>query len=790
MKAIFVLTAAVLSFTGCSGAGDTADLIHYADPNIGTVHSRWFFYTPAAEPFGLAKLGASTNGTYGNAQGWEAVGYDGTHTSIDGFPCLHEFQVGGISLMPVTGGLKTVPGTLEDPDSGFRSRFDHADECAWPGYYSVLLKDYGIRTELTATARTGFQRYTFPESDSARIIFNIGNRQGESGNVKDAYIKYDGKNTVEGYVVTEPEYIKKYQAGASLPMYFYAVIDTAPESADVFFQGGQPERSSEIRGAGAMMALNYETSEGQRITVKIGLSYTSIENARQNMVAEAENATFDEVRKATETKWNDALGRIRVYGGTEDSRIKFYTGLYHALLGRGLASDVNGAYPRNDGTVGQIPLDRSGKPLHSHYNTDAVWGAYWNLETLWALAYPEYYNDFINSQMLVYNETGWLGDGIANSRYVSGVGTNMTSIAFVGAYNSGIRNFDVEKAYQAALKNETESRDRLEGAGKLDVGQFVERGWVPYIAGDNFSMPSDGSQFSASHTLEYSFSSYAVAQWAKALGYEADYRRLMELSRGWEKLFDEKTGFIHPRDEDGNFIDSFNPYEPWRGFQEGNAMQYTFFVPHDPYGLIEKVGKDEFNHRLDSIFVEARKSVFGGGKVTYAFSGLQSPYNHGNQPCLHIPWLFNFSGRPYLTQKWTRLICDEFYGTDAEHGYGYGQDEDQGQLGAWYVLAAVGLFDVQGGASLEPTFQIGSPQFDRIEIALDPMNASAKKFVIEVEGNSPEAMYVQSATLDGSPLDRNWLYRSEVYDGGTLRLTMGTTPSEDWGAAAPPPYTR
>ena len=210
MKAIFVLTAAVLSFAGCSGAGDTADLIHYADPNIGTVHSRWFFYTPAAEPFGLAKLGASTNGTYGNAQGWEAVGYDGTHTSIDGFPCLHEFQVGGISLMPVTGGLKTVPGTLEDPDSGFRSRFDHADECAWPGYYSVLLKDYGIRTELTATARTGFQRYTFPESDSARIIFNIGNRQGESGNVKDAYIKYDGKNTVEGYVVTEPEYIKKY----------------------------------------------------------------------------------------------------------------------------------------------------------------------------------------------------------------------------------------------------------------------------------------------------------------------------------------------------------------------------------------------------------------------------------------------------------------------------------------------------------------------------------------------------------------------------------------------------
>ena len=350
---------------------------------------------------------------------------------------------------------------------------------------------------------------------------------------------------------------------------------------------------------------------------------------------------------------------------------------------------------------------------------------------------------------------------------------------------------EVEKAYQAALKNEIGSQGRIAGAGKLDVGQFVSRGgWSPYIAGDNFAMPQDGSQFSASHTLEYSFSSYAVAQWAKALGQQEDYEQLMELSKGWEKLFDDATGFIRPRTPDGRFIDNFNPYEPWRGFQEGNAMQYTFFVPQDPYGLIEKVGQDEFNHRLDSIFVEARKSVFGGGKVTYAFSGLQSPYNHGNQPCLHIPWLFNFSGKPYLTQKWTRLICDEFYGTDAEHGYGYGQDEDQGQLGAWYVLAATGLFDVQGGASTEPTFQIGSPQFDKIEISLSPVNASARKFVIKTEGNSPEAMYVQSAELDGKSLDRNWIYRSDVYDGGILTLHMGTEPSETWGTSTPPPYAR
>ena len=202
--------------------------------------------------------------------------------------------------------------------------------------------------------------------------------------------------------------------------------------------------------------------------------------------------------------------------------------------------------------------------------------------------------------------------------------------------------------------------------------------------------------------------------------------------------------------------------------------------------LIEKVGKDEFNNRLDSIFTEARKSIFGGGKVVNAFSGLQSPYNHGNQPSLHISWLFNFSGKPYLTQKWTRLICDEFYGTNGEHGYGYGQDEDQGQLGAWYVMAAMGLFDVQGGSCERPTFQIGSPLFDKIEIKLSPMNATGKTFVIETTGNTPDAYYVQSATLNGKPLEQCWMYRDELYKGGTLKLTMGNQPNEKWGVENPP----
>lgn len=785
MKKILTLILGAAALASCS-SGVNEEILGYVNPNIGTVHSRWFVYTPASVPFGMAKLGASTNGTYGNVQGWEAVGYEDTHTSIDGFPCFHEFQVGGLSLMPVNGEVKTTPARLENPQDGWRSTFDKSDEEAHPGYYSVLLKDYGIRVELTATKRVGFQRYTFPASESSHIIFNVGNREGESGNVRDSYAVCDG-NVVSGYIVTEPEYVKKYQAGATVCMYFYATLSKAPESVSGFqYYGSELKDGNSIQGPGAVLVLNYKTSENEQIDVKLGLSYTSVENAKANYMAEAEDLSFDSARRSAAVDWSEQLSRIEVKGGSEDSRIKFYTGLYHCLLGRGLASDVNGAYPKNDGTVGQIELGKDGKPVHNHYNTDAIWGGYWNLTPLWALAYPEYYNDWCASQLLVYKDAGWLGDGIACSKYVSGVGTNMVSIALAGAYNSGIRDFDIETMYAAARKDNLEWRDRIEGAGKMDVRRFVEDGYVPYVDDPGFVAYEKGATFSVSHTLEYSFSAYATAQLAKQLGHEEDYRQLMELSDGWAKLFDDDLKLVRPRVPGGEWIDNFDPYESWRGFQEGNAMQYTFFVPQNPDSLIARMGKDEFNERLDTIFTQARKTIFGGGKVAFAFSGLSSPYNHGNQPSLHIPWLFNFSGKPYLTQKWTRLICDEFYGTDGEHGYGYGQDEDQGQLGSWYVLAAMGLFDVQGGACSEPTYQLGSPEFDEITVHLSKFNAKGGKFRIITKGNSADAMYVQNATFNGKPLDRCWLYRDEVFNGGELVLQMGTEPSDVWNNSEPP----
>ncbi|GAA4302876.1 GH92 family glycosyl hydrolase [Compostibacter hankyongensis] len=759
-------------------AQGSANLTQFVDPNIGTAHCRWFFYTPGAVPFGMAKPAPATNGHYGNAGGWEAVGYDFRHTSIEGFPNFHEFQIGGIVFAPLTGKLQTVPGTLEDPDSGYRSRFDHKDETATTGYYSVWLKDYRIKAELTATKRVAFHRYTFPEGKDSYILFDIGNRQGESGPVKDAKVYITPEGSVEGFVTTLPVYVQKYQPGAEVTMYFSAVLDKKPVSYGVFRGKEITAGKSEISGKGAGLYLKFATRENEPVTLKAGLSYTSVENARLNLQTEASGLSFDQAKTRAMSTWNDYLGRIRVETPVRENKVKFYTGLYHALLGRGLASDVNGAYPKHDGTVGQIPLDRNNRPLYNHYNTDAVWGAYWNLTQLWALAYPEYYSDFIKSQLLVFKDAGWLGDGIANSRYVSGVGTNFVSLIMAGAYMAGIRDFDVNLAYQAALKNETGWKDRPRGAGKLDVDRFLKYGFVNHI--DQSDEWVETWKFSASHTLEYSFSAYAVGQWAKLLGKEQDYKQLMRLSRGWEHLFDTSLRLIRPKYANGKFIDNFKPEEPWRGFQEGNALQYTFFVPHDPQTLIDKIGKDSFNIRLNHIFETSRKNSFGGGTKIDAFSGLAGLYNHGNQPCLHISWLFNFSGKPSLSQKWVRAICDEFYGTEGIHGYGYGQDEDQGQLGAWYVISSMGLFDVKGLTDIHPTMGLGSPLFDKITIRLNRHYYPGRQFVIETKNSSKENIYVQSFDLNGKRLHKPFIPFEAIKKGGKLILEMGDQPKDDY----------
>lgn len=749
------------------------NLSQYVEPRIGTAHCRWFHFAPGALPFGLAKPGPSTNGSLGNKGGWEATGYDYRDTSIEGFPCLHEFQVGGIVLMPTNGELVTVPGSPADSvRTGYRSAFDHADETVHPGYYSVLLKDYNIQAELTATKRVAFQRFSFPAGKEAHILFDIGNRQGESGPVRDAFVQQTTDGRIEGWVITEPVYVSKYQPGATVSLYFSAQLDKQPDEVGAFHREKQEPNAREARGVGAGLYLTYNNiAEPFTVTAKVGLSYTSVENARNNLETEAWTLTFDEAQAASAHTWEEYLSRIRVETDVREDKVKFYTGLYHALLGRGLASDANGAYPKHDGSIGQLPM-KEGMPVHNLYNTDAIWGGQWNLSQVWTLAYPEYLSDYISSHLQVYKDAGWLADGIANSRYVSGVGTNLLPVVIAGAYQCGITDFDVETAYEACLKNELDGENRPLGAGKVDTDKFVKYGYVPHQ--DEGEGPDEAFMFSASHTLEYSFSSWAVAQWAKERDDRPNYAKLNHLSKGWARIYDPSTHFMRPRKADGQFIENFDPMQVWRGFQEGNAWQYTFYVPHEIETLADMVGKETFNARLDSIFTVSQKMIFSGGTEVGAFAGLQTLYNQGNQPCLHISWLFNESGKPELTQKWVRAILNEFYGTEGIHGYGYGQDEDQGQLGAWYVLSSMGLFDVKGLASTEPTFSLGAPLFDKVTIKLNPKYYPGKEFIIQTtgaKGRNPNA-YVQSYVLNGQPVEGVHIPFEAVAKGGTLEVQM------------------
>jgi len=756
--------------------------VQYVDTQIGSVHGRWFFYTPAALPFGMAKLAPHTN-AYESLGSWLPGGYDDRHTSIEGFGHFHEFQIGGVVVMPTVGELKTIPGTLENPDEGYRSRFDKKDEHSKPGYYSVILKDYNIKAELTATDRVGFHRYTFPESKESRLIFDLGHKQGESSDVMEAFAQLVNNNEIEGYVETYPEYAKFCDPGNYVKMYFVARLSKEPSAVGTFVDKDVQPNSSTTKGVRNGIFVTFETAENEVIEMQVGLSYTGIENARLNLNTEATGKTFDEVRDAATRRWNEMLRRIRVEDSNEENKTKFYTGLYHTLLGRGIASDVNGQYKLNGDGIGQIPLDENGEPRYNHINTDGMWGGFWNLSQLWAMAYPEIFSQYLQSNIDFYKETGWLHDGEAAGVYTNGVQTNFQGLLIASAYNCGFRDFDWETGYEAAVKNELEYRGRDLGNGKYDLHYFVNNGFVPYQ--DTIISNGWTFNFGASHTLEYAFSSYAVAQMAKKRGNEEDYHKLMKQAGYWKNLFDTETRFIRPKLPNGEFIKDFDPMKAWDGFQEGNAYQFTWFVPHDIAGLMKNIGKDLFNERLENTFNESQKSLFGGGQEIHSFSGVEMLYNQGNQPCLHQSWLFNYSGKPWLTQKWTRTICNEFYGTEPLHGYGFGQDEDQGQLGAWYVMAALGLFDVQGHAGANPTFQFGSPLFEKVTVQIS--ENPEHRLIIETKNNGPENYYVKSLKFNGETIENSWLKREKLLQGGTLVFEMDSVPNENWGVNTPPP---
>ena len=748
-------------------ADKSEEPVDFVDPMLGTSSSRWMLYPGPSLPFGMVKLSPDNT----EQSGLDA-GYEYTIESLSGFGHVHSWGMGSFLTMPITGPLRVIPGPQDDPDKGYRSRYRHDRETASPGYYAVTLDDYRIRAELTATTRTGVQRYTFPEAQEAYILFDLKIPEGHRTPLVEGRITRVSATEIEGYAKRKGgwnEYTLHFVTEFSKPFDSFGGWN----GGDVI-HGGQQVSGGGDNDLGGF--VRFTTDANEVILLKTGISLVSIEQARLNLETEMSpwGWDFDAVRDHARKTWNTLLSKIEVTGGTKTDKTKFYTNMYRAYCARTIWSDVNGKYVDMYEKVRRL-----NDPASPVYGCDAFWNTFWNLNQLWSLATPDITNKWVKSLLEIHDRGGWLPKGPGGIEYSSIMVASHEIALIVGAYQKGIRNFDVEKAYEAIRHNQMEPGKPHDGGGHVGNGQleiYMELGYVPREKGP------------VSNTLEYAYDDWCVAEMAKALGKDDDYAYFKRRSENNRNVFDSETKYMRPKFADGTWVDGFNPLVKAVGkednfgnkdFIEGNAWQYTWFVPHDVQGLVDLFDREEFNRRLAQGFEKAQPKF------------VSHYINHSNQPNMQAAYLFNYSGVPWLTQKWAREIMDHYYGTGPVGGYP--GDEDQGQMGAWYVMSAMGLFEMRGGAATEPVYELGSPLFDTVTIHLDGRYYPGGTFVIEARNNSKTNVYIQSATLDGKPLDKPWFYHRELVDGGRLILDMGSEPNRAWGSApdaAPPSMTK
>ncbi|MFH5883646.1 GH92 family glycosyl hydrolase [Halalkalibaculum sp. DA3122] len=750
--------------------------VDYVDPLIDTVEPRWLYFSSASRPFGMVNLSpdTQTDGTWNS-------GYRYGDRTIRAFSHIHAWQLSGVPVMPTTGPVKGHQGY-----DAYESRFSHRDEIVKPGYHKVHLEDYGIDVELTSTKRVGFHRYRFPGEQEAHILFDIGAKLGH-GEMQDAMIRRVSDQEVAGYAVMAPTFRRKKPS----TVYFVARIDRPMSGFGGWRSiGGEKQvvadNANRIEGAGSGGFMRFSFDEPETVKMKVALSYVSEKQARLNLETELAHWNFSRVVKESRSEWNRWLSKIEVEGGTHDQRVKFYTDLWHSLLGRRTYSDVNGKYTDNTGpepVVRQLPLDENGKPKRHMYNSDSFWGAEWTINLLWSLAYPDVMNDFVATMVEYYKNAGMIARGPSGGNYTYVMVGDQVTPLIAAAYNKGIRNFDIEAAWQGALKNAYpggirshagyETGPNATGGG---MQYYVDQGWIP-VHPEGQGYHREG----AAQTLFYAYQDWTLAQFARGLGKEEYHDTFLQRSDNWENLWDSETGWIRPKNPDGSWLEGFQPVLPDSfnapGFVEGNAATFSHYVPHDMEGLIEAFGGSKaYVARLNEQFEKAKGSRFIAEDKLHAESWI----DYSNQPSCQMAHLFNFAGAPWLSQYWVRQVKEHTFGDTTPFG-GYNSDEDQGLMGALGVLMAIGLFDVQGGADVNPKWEITTPIFDKVTIHLDAEYYSGKTFTIHVEGDPKENVYIQSARLNGKPLNRYWIRHEEIVEGGELTLEVGPEPNEKWG---------
>lgn len=735
----------------------------YVDTKIGTAHSRWMIAPGPWMPFSMVKISPDNQN-----DDWQG-GYEPTFESIGCFSHIHEWTMAGLGTMPTNGKIQINVGDEKNVDSGYRSKINKSTEEAPIGYYKVELSDYNILAELTSTTRCGFQRYSYPkDKEGSRVLLDLVIPAEYSYNSVEVYIKRTGEKTVEGFShQLSPD---TWSGGISqeYTVHFIAEFDQPIKNFSVWTENGIQENTELLQVKGAKDAgaiVEFDIKENNVVQLRTGISYVSIENAKENLNTEITipfGWDFEAVRKNNVDTWNDLMQRVKVVSNDQREKMRFYNNFYRSLCSRNIFSDVNGEWRDADERIRKL-VDSTSPAL----GCDAFWNTFWNLNQFWNLVTPEWSNKWVKSQLAMYDANGWIAKGPAGMEYIPVMVAEHEIPLIVSTYQMGIRDYNVEKAYEAVKKMQTTPGQVVGGgfAGNRDLEVYLKYKYVPY----------DKGRFS--NTLEYSYDDWTVSQFAKALGKENDYKTFRNRGNYWKNIIDPKTGYARMKDSKGTWLQDFDAYKSGANqhYVEGNAWQLTFFVPQDVPALAEAIGKERFIERLNWGFSESEKTRFNGINDQY----WDYPIMQGNQQSMHFAFLFNWVNKPWLTQKWSRTILERYYGYGIANAY-LG-DEDQGQMSAWFVMAALGLFQTDGGCSNMPIYEIGSPIFKRTEINLGKQFGRGDKFVIEAKNTSRLNKYVQSAKLNGEKLNDFKFPASELLKGGKLELEMGSEPNYDFG---------
>ncbi|WP_293955461.1 MULTISPECIES: GH92 family glycosyl hydrolase [unclassified Sphingobacterium] len=739
----YAVCAGLLSLIGCASlkSSDESYYAKYVNPFIGTDFTG-NTYPGAQSPFGMVQL-SPDNGL----PGWDRIsGYFYPDSTISGFSHTHLSGTGAgdlydISFMPVT-----LPYHEAEAPLGIHSKFSHKDEKAHAGYYQVKLVDYDINVELTATARCGIQRYTFPKAESA-VFLDLKKAMNWDATT-DSRIEVVDSVTIRGYrfsegwargqrVYFETRFSKPFTAVHIDSTVILSSADTTAKNATRI-------------GTAYKARFDFKTAEGEQVTLSTALSGVSMEGASKNLKAEVPKDDFDYYLKETQQNWNNELGRVAIETKDREEQIKFYTALYHSMLAPTIFSDVDGAYRGADRKIHQAEG-------WTNYSTFSLWDTYRASHPLFTYIDPNRVNDMIKSFIAFYEQHGRLPVwNIYGSETDMMIGNHAIPV-IVDAYLKGIGDFDAAKALEACVA--TANIDNYRG-----IGLYKKLGYVPYDVKDEYN----AENWSLSRTLEYAYDDHCIAMMADKMGEKEIAGTFFSRAQNYKNVYNPSTSFMQPLDSRGKFITPFDPEEYSAHICESNAWQYFWSVQHDIPGLIKLVGGQErFAQKLDSMFTFHPSDT---SKLPIFSTGMIGQYAHGNEPSHHALYLFNAVGRPWKTQQYAAEVMNKLYlNTPA----GLSGNDDCGQMSAWYVFSSLGFYPVD---PISGKYEIGTPLFEKAELKL----SNGKKFTVKANQVSKSKIYIQAVTLDGKPLETSYITHEQIMSGATLVFEMGEKPGPVW----------